>query len=160
MDVLVDGGCRSAARTRDGEQRLVVELPGRPVEVEIWLPHSGVIGVRGLTFDGAAEPLAPTGPRWITYGSSITQCTGGLRGRRRRGLPWLAEAWVGFSRARVRRAPLDPVAARTIRDTPARLISMCLGINIYGSETYSGRTLPGAGRGRANCPRHPKPRSS
>ncbi len=38
---------------------------------------------------------------------------------------------------------LDPVAARTIRDTPARLISLCLGINIYGSETYSGRTLPG-----------------
>ena len=38
---------------------------------------------------------------------------------------------------------LDPVAARTIRDLPARLISLCLGINIYGGETFSGRTLPG-----------------
>ena len=35
------------------------------------------------------------------------------------------------------------VAARTIRDTPAALISLCLGINIYAGETFSGRTLAG-----------------
>jgi hypothetical protein len=97
-----------------------------------------------VAFEGEAEPQPPTGPRWITYGSSITQCTGA---------DGPSETWpalvarehdwdlvmLGFAGE----CHLDPIAARTIRDTPARLISLCLGINIYGGETYSGRTLAG-----------------
>ncbi|MEV0291465.1 GDSL-type esterase/lipase family protein [Kribbella sp. NPDC050820] len=144
LDVLVDGELHQRLEVRDGEQRLVADLPGRPVEVELWLPHSGVIAVRGLTFDSAAEPLAPTGPRWVTYGSSITQCTGAFGPSetwpavvaRKHGWDLVALGFAG-------ECHLDPIAARTIRDIPARLISLCLGINIYGGETYSGRTLPG-----------------
>ncbi|MGW1344859.1 GDSL-type esterase/lipase family protein [Kribbella sp. NPDC002412] len=144
LDVLVDGELHRRIEVRDGEQRLVADLPGRPAEVEIWLPQSGVIAVRDITFDGAAEPLAPTGPRWVTYGSSITQCTGAFGPSetwpavvaRKHGWDLVALGFAG-------ECHLDPIAARTIRDTPARLISMCLGINIYGGETYSGRTLPG-----------------
>lgn len=144
LDVLVDGVLYKRCEVSEGEQRLVVSLPGRPVDVEVWLPQSGVIGVRGLSFDGDAEPLAPTGPRWVTYGSSITQCTSAygpsetwpaLVARRH---DWDLVA-MGFAGE----CHLDPIAARTIRDIPARLISLCLGINVYGGETYSGRTLPG-----------------
>jgi hypothetical protein len=144
MDLLVDGELHKRCEVREGEQRLTVDLPGRPVEVEIWLPHSGVIGVRGLSFDGEAEPLAATGPRWITYGSSITQCTGSFGPSE----TWPAlvarmHGWDLVALGFAGECHLDPVAARTIRDLPARLISMCLGINIYGGETYGGRTLPG-----------------
>jgi hypothetical protein len=144
VDVLIDGSLHQRCAVEAGEQRLSVELPGRPVDVEIWLPQSGMIGVRGLSFDGDAEPLAPAGPRWITYGSSITQCTGAYGPSetwpalvaRRNGWDLVALGFAG-------ECHLDPVAARTIRDLPARLISLCLGINVYGGETYSGRTLPG-----------------
>jgi hypothetical protein len=143
VDVLVDGELHRRCEIQEGEQRIAVDLPGRSATVEIWLPQSGMIAVRALSFDGEAEPLAPAGPRWITYGSSITQCAGAygpsetwpaLVARRHE---WDLVA-LGFAGE----CHLDPVAARTIRDTPARLISLCLGINIYGGETFSGRTLP------------------
>ncbi|TCO48541.1 lysophospholipase L1-like esterase [Kribbella antiqua] len=144
VDVLVDGSLHQRCEIEPGDQRIAVELPGKPVEVEIWLPQSGMIAVRRLSFDGEADPQAPSGPRWITYGSSITQCTGAdgpsetwpaLVARKHQ---WDLVA-LGFAGE----CHLDPIAARTIRDVPARLISLCLGINVYGGETYSGRTLPG-----------------
>jgi hypothetical protein len=144
VDVLVDGELHQRCQLREGEQRITVALPGRSATVEIWLPQSGMIGVRTLSFDAEAEPLAPAGPRWITYGSSLTQCAGAdgpsetwpaLVARKQE---WDLVA-LGFGGE----CHLDPVVARTIRDTPARLISLCLGINIYAAETFSGRTLPG-----------------
>ncbi|MFI6828342.1 GDSL-type esterase/lipase family protein [Kribbella sp. NPDC050241] len=144
VDVLVDGELHRRCEVREGEQTLTADLPGRPAEVEIWLPQAGMIGFRGLAFDGDAEPVAPSGPRWITYGSSITQCSGAYGPSetwpalvaRRHGWDLVALGFAG-------ECHLDPIAARTIRDTPARLISMCLGVNIYGGGTFSGRTLPG-----------------
>ncbi len=158
LDVLVNGGLHQRCVLEEGENQLVVELPSgaesgplgagsggaEAVSVEIWLPQAGRIAIRGLSFDGPAEAVAVSGPRWITYGSSITQC-GGAAGP--------SETWpalvarhhdwdlkcLGFSGE----CHLDPVAARTIRDTPARLISLCLGVNIQGGWTFSGRTLPG-----------------
>lgn len=144
VDFLVGGELHQRCPVEVGEQRLTVELPAGPVELEIWLPHGGAIGVREVSFDGEAEPLPPTGPRWITYGSSITQCTGAYGPSetwpalvaRQHGWDLVALGFAG-------ECHLDPIAARTIRDTPARLISLCLGINIYGGETFNGRTLPG-----------------
>jgi len=144
VDVLVDGELHQRCALREGEQRLTVELPGRAVEVELWLPQAGVIATRELAFDGEAEPLAPTGPRWVTYGSSITQC-GGAYGPSETWPALVARqhGWNCVSLGFAGECHLDPVAARTIRDLPARLISLCLGINIHGGETFSGRTLPG-----------------
>jgi hypothetical protein len=144
MDVLVDGELHERCAVREGEQRLTVDLPGRPSEVEIWLPQAGVIAIREPSFDGAAEPLASTGPRWVTYGSSITQ-SGGAYGPSETWSALVARqhGWECVNLGFAGECHLDPVAARTIRDLPARLISMCLGINIYGGETYNGRTLPG-----------------
>lgn len=144
VDVLVDGELHQRCEIREGEQRLSVVLPGHPVDVEIWLPQAGMIGIRGLTFDGPAKAVAPDGPRWIAYGSSITQCAGAAGPSE----TWPAlvarrQGWDLASLGLAGECHLDPVAARTIRDVPARLISLCLGINIYGGETFSGRTLPG-----------------
>ena len=144
VDVLVDGELHRRCAIREGEQHLTVDLPGRPAEVQVWLPQKGVIGVRGLEFDAEAEPLAPSGPRWVTYGSSVTQCTGAYGPSE----TWPAlvarqHGWECVSLGFAGECHLDPVAASTLRDLPARLISMCLGINIYAGETFGGRTLPG-----------------
>jgi lysophospholipase L1-like esterase len=156
VDVLVNGELHERCAVREGEQRVTADLPGRPVEVEIWLPQVGVVAIRGLAFDGPdrgggvgkesanAEPVAPTGPQWVTYGSSITQC-GGAYGPSETWPALVARqhGWNCVSLGFAGECHLDPVAARTIRDLPARLISLCLGVNIYGGETFSGRTLPG-----------------
>lgn len=144
VDVLIDGELHRRCPIGSGEQVVTVELPGTPAELAIWLPQAGAIGVRDVTFDGDAQPLPPAGPRWITYGSSITQCTGAAGPSetwpalvaRRHGWDLVALGFAG-------ECHLDPVAARTIRDTPARLVSLCLGVNIYGGATFGGRTLPG-----------------
>lgn len=144
VDVLVDGELHQRCAVEEGEQRLTIELPGRPVEVEIWLPQAGKIELREFSFDGEAEPLAPTGPRWITYGSSITQA-GGAYGPSETWPALVARkhGWRCASLGFAGECHLDPIAARTIRDLPAELISLCLGINIHGGATFSGRTLPG-----------------
>jgi lysophospholipase L1-like esterase len=144
VDILVDGELHQRCVVQEGEQRLSVDLPGRSVEVEIWLPQVGVIAMRGLGFDADAEPLAPTGPRWITYGSSITQ-SGGAYGPSETWPALVARqhGWNCVSLGFAGECHLDPVAARTIRDLPADLISLCLGANIMFGETFSGRTLPG-----------------
>ncbi|MEU4191293.1 GDSL-type esterase/lipase family protein [Kribbella sp. NPDC026611] len=144
LDLLVDGKLYERCELQAREQRMITSLPGHEVELEIWLPQAGVISVRGPRFDGAAEPLAPTGPRWVTYGSSITQCSGAYGPSE----TWPAlvarqHGWECVNLGFAGECHLDPVAARTIRDLPARLISLCLGINIHGGATFSGRTLPG-----------------
>ncbi|MFC6160048.1 GDSL-type esterase/lipase family protein [Kribbella jiaozuonensis] len=144
VDVLLNGVLHRRCEVGDGEQQLTVDLPGREAEVEIWLPQAGAIAIREPRFDGAAEELAPTGPRWITYGSSITQCSGAYGPSE----TWPAvvarrHGWDGVNLGFGGECHLDPVAARTIRDLPADLISLCLGINIHGGETFNGRTLPG-----------------
>jgi hypothetical protein len=144
VDFLVDGELYQRRELEIGEQQLTVDLPGHDVDLTIWLPQAGAIAVRAVEFTGNAIPSPPTGPRWLTYGSSITQCTGAYGPSetwpalvaRRHGWDLTAMGFAG-------ECHLDPIAARTIRDTPARLISLCLGINIYGGATFSGRTLPG-----------------
>lgn len=144
VDVLADGVLLHRCEVEPGEQRIRVPLPNRAVELDVWLPQAGVIAVREVSFEGKAVPVPPTGPRWVAYGSSITQCAGAYGPSetwpalvaRRHGWELVALGLAG-------ECHLDPVAARTIRDTPARLISLCLGINVYGGATFSGRTLPG-----------------
>jgi hypothetical protein len=144
VDVLADDTLLQRCELEPGEQVIRVQLPAEPVRLEVWLPQAGVIGVRAVTFEGVAVPLPPTGPRWITYGSSITQCSGAYGPSE----TWPAlvarrHSWDLVALGFAGECHLDPVVARTIRDTPARLISVCLGINIFGGETFSGRTLPG-----------------
>jgi hypothetical protein len=131
VDFLVGGVLHRRCEVQAGEQRIQVELPAGPVDLEIWLPQAGAIAVREVAFEGDAVPQPPAGPRWITYGSSITQCSGAdgpsetwpALVAREHGWDLVA---LGFSGE----CHLDPIAARTIRDTPARLISLCLGVNI------------------------------
>ncbi|MEV6410046.1 GDSL-type esterase/lipase family protein [Kribbella sp. NPDC051718] len=144
VDFLINGELHHRHLVDLGEQQITVPLPSDPAELEIWLPQAGAIAVRAVSFTGEAVPLPPTGPRWITYGSSITQCTGAHGPSE----TWPAlvarqHGWDLVSLGLAGECHLDPIAARTIRDTPARLISLCLGINIYGGETFNGRTLPG-----------------
>jgi hypothetical protein len=147
LDLLVDGELVRRAQVAVGTSRLTFALPGRRAAIELWLPQYGetrLASVRLRDASGVAPPMGPVPRRWLCYGSSITQC---------RQAPGPTETWPALV-ARARgwdlrclgfggQCHLDPVVADTIRDRSADLISLCLGINVYGAGTYNARTWRG-----------------
>ena len=103
--------------------------------VEIWLPHYERIELAGLRADGPVEAIpAATQRRWVHYGSSISQGssattpTGTWVGRVARGAG-LDVTNLGFSGS----AMLDGFVAEVIRDRPADLIRLEVGINLVNA---------------------------
>ncbi|WP_431953253.1 GDSL-type esterase/lipase family protein [Actinacidiphila sp. bgisy167] len=111
-------------------------LPPGDKDVEIWLPHNETTELIALRSDA---PIAASGPRgrrvWLHHGSSISH--GSNAAHPTATWPALAAAAggvelvnLGFSGS----ALLDPFTARAIRDTPADLISLKIGINIVNAD--------------------------
>lgn len=120
---------------------LDLELPGGEHEVEIWLPHFERIEVVGLRADAPVEPLAPR-PVWLHYGSSVSQGSNATSptdiwpvvAARSAGLDLVN---LGFGGS----ALLDPFVARVMRDTPADVISVELGINLVNADLMRRRAF-------------------
>jgi hypothetical protein len=147
FDVVVDG--EIASRTTIGERgTLVVENPSRVRQnIDVWMPQFGFVRLGRLRFYDCTKVSAPRddAPRWTAYGSSITQCrTSAGPAETWPALVARRQGWnlrgLGFGSE----CHLDPIVGRFIRDTPAELISLCLGINIYGGATFNERSLGAA----------------
>ncbi|TCC51477.1 hypothetical protein E0H73_40875 [Kribbella pittospori] len=143
VDVIVDGALAHRLPVPPGESTLHAPLPGRPAKVEVWLPQYGDFKIREpLLVGGDAVPADDNGLRWIAYGSSITQCrTAAGPSETWPALVARQHGWQLTCLGLGAQCHLDPVIARTIRRTPAELISLCLGINIYGKATFNRRSL-------------------
>lgn len=146
-DVVVNGALvhRLAAA---GEQSHQVELGelAEGSDVELWLPHYGDLLLTDASFEGAEVAVKEeTGPRWITYGSSITHCQQ-ADGPTQTWPTLVAKAngWRLQNLGLAGECQLDPAASATIAESEADLISLCLGINSYNASTYSERTFAGA----------------
>ncbi|MFD8247551.1 SGNH/GDSL hydrolase family protein [Nocardia sp. NPDC059691] len=151
VDVFVNGRLSQSLPVGAGAEELIARLPGERSEVQLWLPHRGAItqvGPISVAASATIEPAPATGPRWITYGSSITQClvtaspseTWPARIARRYGWRLLD---LGFAA----QAYLDPFVARTIASRPADLISVELGPNLYIRGPFTERSLGGLAAG-------------
>ncbi|SEE65761.1 GDSL-type esterase/lipase family protein [Ruania alba] len=140
---IVAGGTVVASLLPDESGQVHTDLPAGSKEVEIWWPHWGELTLGPLRTNA---PIRASGwrpaLRWVTYGSSITHCrsadspTGTWPALVARAHDWDLTS-LGFGG----QCHLDPAAIRTIRDRPADLISLCLGINIQGGGTFNARTL-------------------
>lgn len=118
-------------------------LPGHMKEVELWLPPQTPCELVALRANAPVHPPAPTGRRrWVHYGSSISHCA-------EADSPTGTWPVVAASRAGVEvvnlgfsgNAMLDPYIARTIRDLPAELISLKVGVNIVERAAFTPRTF-------------------
>lgn len=110
---------------------------------EIRMP-SALTLLQSFALDGFSvlDPWPDNRPRWVTYGSSITHC---------RNTPFPSETWpsivadtLGLNHTSLGfggQCHLDPLVARVMRDRPADYLSMCVGINIYGSSSLGKRTF-------------------
>lgn len=144
IDCYADGAYVGTAHLHGRERFAFEGLPPGEKRVELWLPQFGVFRLRGLHLDDGAtlDTTEDTRPRWLTYGSSITQCRTAASPSR----TWPAIAaraldlhltCLGFGG----QCHLDPMIARVVRDTPADFLSMCVGINIYGNASLNARTF-------------------
>ncbi|MFG2304753.1 GDSL-type esterase/lipase family protein [Actinacidiphila glaucinigra] len=118
-------------------------LPGAEKDVELWLPQQTRTELVGLWADAEVLPPRPTGRRrWIHHGSSISHCAAAESPTAT--WPALAAALAGAELLNLGlggNAMLDPYVARTIRDLPADLISLKLGINIVNRDAFRLRSF-------------------
>ena len=111
-------------------------LPEGDKDVEIWLPHNETTELIALRTDAPVEPARDPGRRvWLHHGSSISH---GSDAASPTGIwPALAAARGGVELINLGLAGsalLDPFTARTLRDTPADLISVKIGINVVNAD--------------------------
>lgn len=104
--------------------------------VEIWLPHNEITELRELRASAPIHAAEPSGrPVWLHHGSSISHGSNALRPTE----TWPARAArLGevelINRGFGGSALLDQFTARALRDTPADLISLKLGINVVNTD--------------------------
>ncbi|MFD5068985.1 GDSL-type esterase/lipase family protein [Streptomyces sp. NPDC058369] len=144
-NVLRMAGRGDVQRVIPGEPGIVrfVGLPAGMKQIELWLPQQTPTELVALRADGdVLPPLPDSRRRWVHHGSSISQCTeaDGPTGT----WPVVAAALGGVEVVNLSQAGnalLDPYVARTIRDLPADLISLKVGINIVALTAFRLRTF-------------------
>ncbi|MFF3592576.1 GDSL-type esterase/lipase family protein [Streptomyces sp. NPDC002387] len=167
-DLLVDGRLAAQATVTGGNVHLIdmatqsfelqegpagtarfTDLPARDKDVEIWLPHTEITELVALRTDAPVEP-APAGGRrvWLHHGSSISH--GSNATHPTAAWPALAAARGGVELINMGfggSALLDPFTARAMRDTPADLISLKIGINVVNTDAMRLRAFTPAVHG-------------
>jgi hypothetical protein len=144
-DLVRDNALLETVVVPDEADRVVfAELPAGTKTLEVWLPHVQPVLLQALEIDDGASlyPAADRRKRWITYGSSITHCgaahspsrTWPALVARKKGLHLTCLGYGG-------QCHIDSMVARMIRDLPADIITLKLGINVMGSGSLSPRSF-------------------
>ncbi|MEU8119461.1 GDSL-type esterase/lipase family protein [Spirillospora sp. NPDC049024] len=111
-------------------------LPAEAKDVEIWLPQVETTELIALRTDAPVEPVPDRGrPVWLHHGSSISH--GSTAASPTSTWPAVAAARGGADLVNLGfggNALLDPFTARAIRDTPADLVSVKIGINVANAD--------------------------
>jgi GDSL-like lipase/acylhydrolase family protein/salicyl acyltransferaes SsfX3-like protein len=118
-------------------------LPAQDKLVELWLPWDETTELVELRTDAPVTAVPPGRRRvWLHHGSSISQ--GSIAASP-------STTWVALAAARggvdlvnlgfAGSALLDPFTARAMRDTPADLISVKIGINLVNMDLMRRRAL-------------------
>ncbi|WP_026448731.1 GDSL-type esterase/lipase family protein [Actinopolyspora mortivallis] len=136
-------------------------LPQRTKDVEIWLPHNETTELRALRTDAPVESV-PRGDRpvWLHHGSSISHGSNATSPTAT--WPALAASLGGVELVNLGlggNALLDPFTARALRDTPAGMISLKLGINLVNTDLMRLRALAPAVHGFLDTIREGHPRT-
>ena len=144
IDLVIDGRLHASLPLADRTEFSFEDLPAGPKTIELWLPQYGpfTLSELHLSADATLEPAVAQQPRWIAYGSSITQCKDAASPTRT--WPAIVARELGFDLTCLGyggQCHLDPSVARLMRDRPADYISVCAGINIYGGGSLSPRTF-------------------
>ena len=145
-DLTIDGELiDSQARAADSDSIELTQPSGGSAKIaELWLPQLCPVVVESLEVDDGAELSEVEDDRlkWITHGSSITHCvrahsparTWPAVAARKHNLNLTALGYGG-------QCHIDQMVAKMIRDMPADLITLKLGINVHGQGSLNPRTF-------------------
>ncbi|MFF3014239.1 GDSL-type esterase/lipase family protein [Streptomyces sp. NPDC057939] len=150
-DVLTIDMTAGTAVTRPGPMATLrfAGLGGDDKDVEIWLPYDESTLLVALRTDAPVRVPPPHGRKvWLHHGSSISQ---GSNAATPTGT-WPAVAAAAGEVELVNmgfggNALLDPFTARAMRDTPADLISVKIGINVVNTDLMRRRAFDPAVHG-------------
>lgn len=142
-DVLRVDPATGATRGESGPAAtLRFDLPAGDKDVEIWLPHHERTEVVAMRTDAPIVLALPSRQRWVHHGSSISQGSNALSPSTT--WPALAAAKAGVDLVNLGfsgSALLDPFIARAIRDQPADIVSVKLGINLVNADLMRQRAF-------------------
>ena len=118
-------------------------LPAVETEYELWLPYTDAVEILAVRADAPfSRPAERDAVRWLHHGSSISH---GYRAESTMGTwPVVAALATGVTLTNLAfsgSAMLDPFTARTMRDQPADLISVKVGINLVNGDAMRMRTF-------------------
>ncbi|MHB6904334.1 GDSL-type esterase/lipase family protein [Streptomyces sp. DB-54] len=112
------------------------DLPDGVKDIELWLPYGETTELLALRTDAPIEPVPDQGRKvWLHHGSSISHGTDAAGPTAI--WPALAASLGGVELINLGfggGALLDPFTARALRDTPADLISVKIGINVVNAD--------------------------
>ncbi len=117
-------------------------LPDRDKLVELWLPWSETTHLVELRTDAPVLPATSDRRVWLHHGSSISQ--GSVADSPSTTWPAIAAQQGGVELVNLGLAGsalLDPFTARTMRDIPADLVSVKLGINVVNLDLMRRRAF-------------------
>ena len=168
IDLVVDGRVAGSAATSGGNTVTIdmatgsaeqvqgpvcttrfADLPEGVKTIELWLPHNETTELLELRTNAPIEPAPASGrPIWLHHGSSISQ---GSNATRPTGIwPAIAACLGGVelvNRGFGGSALLDQFTARAMRDAPADLISVKIGINLVNADLMRRRAFGSAVHG-------------
>ncbi|UKY55046.1 GDSL-type esterase/lipase family protein [Streptomyces inhibens] len=163
-NVLTVDMATGSAETRPGPVGTVrfPGLPDRVKDVEIWLPHNEITQLVALRTDAPVE-AGPAGGRkvWLHHGSSISH--GSNAASPTTTWPALAASLGGVELINLGlggSALLDAFTARALRDTPADLISVKIGLNLVNTDLMRLRAFTPAVHGFLDTIREGHPTTS
>ncbi|EKN65193.1 G-D-S-L family lipolytic protein [Neobacillus bataviensis LMG 21833] len=145
FDVVIDHERIKTVIVQPGDTSFTIEnLSTNHKKIEVYLSQQQQVLLKNVFIDEHADWAAhkSSGKKWLTYGSSITQCHAAESPSQ----TWPAITakeldldliCLGYSG----QCQYEPMVARTIRDTPVDFISLSAGINIYGGDCYNHRTF-------------------
>jgi lysophospholipase L1-like esterase len=160
FDLVVGGKLiETIPAVQGGSRTIFAPIQSGSKVAEIWMPVRIRIRLRRLLLDEGASLATPAEARrrWTTYGSSITfcgECHSPARAwpavvAREKNLNMTCLGFAG-------QCHMEPMVARLLRDIPADMISLKLGINIHGG-TLSERTFKPALIGMVKMIREKQP---
>jgi len=138
----------SAAAEGAPEIEVATGNAGEWKDVKVWLPHNARTRIYGIDLDGSVESAAPKGPKWLHYGSSISQSS--EVDSPSQIWPAVAARSLGLhlrSLGLAGSALLDPFIADVILAEKPDVVSLKLGINIVNAASHNARTFPAAVNG-------------
>lgn len=144
LDLLCNGKLVSQELLSQSRNFQFGPLPSGMNELELWLPHNRSFRLRYLEVDADAEcyPWPDQRPRWIAYGSSITHSVSATSPTQ----TWVSAValrmgWSATNLGYSGNCHMEPMVALMIRDLPADILTLCIGVNIHGASSTSSRSF-------------------